>query len=156
NAFSMSLFPAQSADSLFVDGEASNEENSIAWAEPRIELGILAPGQLSGVVVDQFGAVMAGAQVTVTSTDKNTSRTATTDQEGRWALGSLASGPVRVSIESAGFKTNQQELNFDAAHASTLGTTLQVATTAETVTIVAEGQVIQTSKMETQQRKQLE
>src|SRR5262249_54512339 len=131
NAFAMSLFPGRVADSFVADGETSNEEFSIVRNEPAIELGTLAPGQVGGVVVDPMGAAVGGAKVTVTSTDKGVSRTATTDQEGRWVIPSLNSGPVRVLVESPGFKSSAVEMNFDASHASRLGTTLQVGTVAE-------------------------
>ena len=46
-------------------------------------------------------------------------------------------GPVRVRVDSPGFRSFQQDLNFEPAHSARLGVTLEVGQVAETVSVTA-------------------
>ena len=52
-------------------------------------------------------------------------------------LAGLPSGPVSVSISVSGFKRMQQDFNYDNSRPVRMGTTLEVATISETVTVTA-------------------
>src|SRR5690348_11366307 len=61
--------------------------------------------QISGNVKDQTGAVLPGADVSVTQTDTGINRTAVTDETGSFVLPNLATGPYRVEVSLPGFRT---------------------------------------------------
>ncbi|MCX6626009.1 MAG: carboxypeptidase-like regulatory domain-containing protein, partial [Candidatus Solibacter sp.] len=61
-------------------------------------------GNITGRVTDPSGAVIAGAQVTVTQTAMNFEAVAQTNEEGIYRAQSLRPGPYRVSVTAAGFK----------------------------------------------------
>ena len=61
-------------------------------------------GELKGTVLDQTGAVIPNATVTVTNTDTGASRTLKTNSEGRYSANELVAGHYSVKVESPGFK----------------------------------------------------
>src|SRR4030095_407041 len=63
----------------------------------------VATATLKGTITDQKGALVAGASVTATSTDKGLKRTATSDSEGEYSIALLPPGVYRVEIEAHGF-----------------------------------------------------
>ena len=71
---------------------------SISWAQD-------ATGRILGTVYDQQGAVIAGAQITVTNTATHVTRTATTDNQGYFQVLALPIGNYKVTAEHAGFRT---------------------------------------------------
>ncbi len=60
-------------------------------------------GSILGVVQDQSQAVLPGVTVTATSLETNQSRTAISDDEGRYRLALLPVGPYEVQAELTGF-----------------------------------------------------
>src|SRR5262249_47966869 len=60
-------------------------------------------GTITGTVVDQTGAVIVGASITVRNIDTNITRTAQTGEEGRYSMPALPIGNYEVTIELAGF-----------------------------------------------------
>src|SRR5579872_7071280 len=61
-------------------------------------------GRISGTVVDQSGAVVPGAQVTVRATDTQAIRRVATDDKGFYVAENLAVGPYTVEVDLPGFK----------------------------------------------------
>jgi hypothetical protein len=60
---------------------------------------------LSGTVMDPNGAVVPGAHVTITNVETKESKTATTNDLGRFEFASLAPGNYSLTIEETGIKT---------------------------------------------------
>jgi len=96
------------------------------------------PGQIGGVVVDASGAVIAGAQVSVTNTATGFTMQATTDAGGRWFVSNFPSGSGKIRVDSNGFKPLVQQLNYDANHPAEYMSTLSVGSVSETVEVSAE------------------
>jgi hypothetical protein len=67
---------------------------------------------LSGTVVDQAGAVIPGARVTVTNVETKETRKTSTNVAGRFEFASLAAGNYSITIEAEAFKT-YRVLNVD-------------------------------------------
>jgi hypothetical protein len=63
-----------------------------------------AAADLTGSVVDQTGAVVAGAVIKATGVGTGISRTVTSDSEGNYKLLSLPPGEYEISAEAASFK----------------------------------------------------
>lgn len=81
-------------------------------------------GSISGNVIDQQGAVVPGAAVSVTNVETGAQRSATTNDDGRFTVSGLPVGVYNVNIERTGFTTTTKEnvqvtvgtntdLNFD-------------------------------------------
>jgi hypothetical protein len=157
NALAASLFPARAQDALASGGEVSDDEQSI-WAQSEIDIASLGAGQIGGIVVDQQGAVVSGATVTVTDTQTGLQRKTASDAEGRWVISGMRSGPVQVKVEAQGFRAFAQEMNFDASRSARLGVTLNAGSAAEAVTVTANAQDSERElrRMEEESRKALE
>lgn len=137
NAMPATLFPSGAADAQAIGIDGAEDVN--VWSMSNVELGSLTAGQIGGIVVDPQGAVIAGAQVSVVNSQTGATLTTRTDAEGRWAVSGMRSGPVRVRIDSSGFRSLQQEMDYDSSHAARLGTTLEVGAVSEAVTVVSGG-----------------
>ncbi|MDM7922171.1 MAG: TonB-dependent receptor, partial [Pyrinomonadaceae bacterium] len=83
-----------------------------AFVAPLFAVAILAGGVfaqsgttgISGTVVDQAGAVVPGATVTISNPATGLTRTTTTNANGRFSFLSIPPATYRLEIESAGFK----------------------------------------------------
>jgi len=63
------------------------------------------PGSISGAVVDQTGAVVAGARVRLTVAGQSQSQEGLSNGDGHFLFENVAPGPFQVTITSAGFAT---------------------------------------------------
>ncbi len=98
----------------------------------------LLPGQLGGVIVDQVGAVISGAQVKVTSNEKGIMRMATTDSSGRWVVYGMPSGTVKIEASAPGLKSAVYSATpYDESHPQEYSFPLTIGTTAETIEVTA-------------------
>lgn len=63
------------------------------------------PGSISGIVADQSGAVIAGAQVRLTRPggDQSLNQQVLSDGDGQFSFAGVAPGPFQLTITSAGF-----------------------------------------------------
>jgi len=137
NALAEAVMPPRARDLIASDDDEYNERTVDAWTSTGVDIGKLAAGQIGGIVVDASGAVIAGANITVTNKATGLSLASKTDSEGRWVLSTVQAGPVEVKVQSTGFLDSVQELSYDAGRAARLGTTLQVAAATETITVTA-------------------
>ena len=117
-------------------------------------LGVLAVGEpawgqtgsIRGSVKDQSGAVVPGAQVTITLTGTDTSRYATSDKDGSFEFVDLAVGHYDVTVDSPGFKKFVvTDVVVDIGHVATVNATLQVGASAQTVTVQSEAAQVETT-----------
>ena len=98
-----------------------------------------APATLSGKVVDQTGAVIPQAMVTVTASGGKQS-TATTDQGGGFEIPALAPGTYSISAAAKGFAPlSKPGVDLVAGQKQNLNLALQVQVQEEKVNVEAEG-----------------
>jgi hypothetical protein len=95
----------------------------------------LVPGQLAGYIVDPSGAVVSNARVTVTNPETGYSQTTTTDGAGRWLVSGLRTGPVRIAVNSPGFKQAVHNIGYDSNRPTRYSLSLQVGTVTESITV---------------------
>ncbi|MFQ3640763.1 MAG: carboxypeptidase-like regulatory domain-containing protein, partial [Chloracidobacterium sp.] len=65
-------------------------------------------GTLRGVVTDPNGAVLAGAQVTLTLEGTQNTRVGASDEDGTFEFPALPIGTYRLTVEAYGFKRHEQ------------------------------------------------
>ncbi len=89
---------------------------------------------VTGVVVDQSGAVIPGADVTLVGADGMT-RTTVTDVKGAFAFANVPIGRATLTVTLAGFNTDRREIAIEDRRAAGVTITLSVAAITETVTV---------------------
>jgi len=96
-------------------------------------------GRISGTVSDPTGAAIPGAKVTITNTDTDLTRTATTDDKGFYVSENLPIGPYTVLVDHTGFKKAQKSgFSVVADGRVTVDFQLQLGESTQTVDVVAE------------------
>src|SRR5215813_11715624 len=68
--------------------------------------GQAGDAEISGIVKDPSGAVVAGATATVTNQDSGVTRSTTADTDGRYRFITLPPGRYSLKVEAPGFKTD--------------------------------------------------
>jgi hypothetical protein len=112
---------------------------SLAFAQAR-----LTGADLEGTVVDQSGAVLAGASVIVKNVDTNVTRTATTNERGRYTAAALPPGTYDVTVNLQGFAPQTQTgIVLLLGQSITVDFRLTVAGTAEQLTVTGESPVVE-------------
>ncbi|MGH9493964.1 MAG: carboxypeptidase-like regulatory domain-containing protein, partial [Candidatus Sulfotelmatobacter sp.] len=102
--------------------------------------------QISGTVKDASGAVVAGAQITVTQTATGVTRTVTSDANGVYSLPSLPLGPYQMQVKKDGFTTYLQSgIVLQVAEGPTIDPVLKVGEINQTVQVEAAAAMIETS-----------
>jgi len=97
-----------------------------------------ATAQLTGRVTDASDAVLPGVAVTATQTDTGLTRTAFTDAEGAYVITNLPTGPYRLEMMLAGFRTyTQTGIVLQVGATPTINVVLELGQLAETVAVEA-------------------
>ena len=103
---------------------------------------------LSGIVSDPSGAVVAGAQVKVTSLATGLTREMVTDASGVYSAPSLQPGDYTVTVTSAGFSPfTVQKLTLDVDQRMTINAKLSVNSAGEIVDVQSGASQIETTSM---------
>ncbi len=93
-------------------------------------------GRILGTLTDQSGASVAGATITITDTQRGTSRTLTTDDSGSYVAADLQPGTYKIRAEAKGFKTVERpSVGVEVATDVRADFALQPGQVTETVTI---------------------
>lgn len=105
-----------------------------------------ARGTISGVVTEQSGAAVPGAQVVVTNTETNVAQTVTTNESGVYTALYLISGNYRVEVSSPNFKKLQREnVQIRVGDKLTLDLQLEVGSVDATVVVTTEAPQLETA-----------
>jgi hypothetical protein len=101
---------------------------------------------LRGTITDPKGAVIVGAEVTVTNPATNFSRSTHTDTSGEYTFVQLPPATYTVSATAAGFSlTKAERIRLQVNVPSTLDLTVAVQGTATTVEVTAAASLINTT-----------
>jgi hypothetical protein len=102
-------------------------------------------GSITGVVSDPTGAVVPGAKVLLTDTNKGYTYHAVTDSVGRYVISDLPASNYKITIEASGFKTSTQEgIVLDVASKLAIDVHLQIGATTQSVEVVGAAPVLHT------------
>jgi hypothetical protein len=108
-----------------------------------VALAQSATATLSGTVTDEQGAVIAGANVTVTDTAKAVQRQVTTSDDGYFVVTQLPPSRYVVRVERSGFTTAEfPNVVLNVNDSSALKIQLKVGKVGETVTVTSETALI--------------
>ncbi|HEY6399935.1 MAG TPA: carboxypeptidase regulatory-like domain-containing protein, partial [Blastocatellia bacterium] len=100
-------------------------------------------GGVSGTVFDKTGAIVPGAQVTITNVGTNRSQTLTTSEEGAYSAPALEPVVYRITVEAPGFKRAMVDnIKIDTAVTATVNVTLEPGAIDTVVNITSEGALI--------------
>jgi len=103
-------------------------------------------GTLTVTVTDPNGAIVPGANVTITNNATGASRRGTTGDNGVATLAEVEPGTYTVTIENAGFKKSvAPHVVVDVATPASLPITLEAGQVSESVTVTGAQDVINTS-----------
>src|SRR5215472_12017016 len=107
----------------------------------------VAVAQVSGTLTDPTGAAIAGAQVTMTETDKQVTRSTVTDPSGYYVLPNLPVGPYTLNVKASGFKDYVQSgIVLVVNNNIQLNATLQVGSISEKVEVTAAANLVETKE----------
>ncbi len=99
-------------------------------------------GQIIGNVTDPNGAVVPGATVTIRAIGTGATRTATTNDQGTYAVANLQPGFYEVVTQAQGFAQQTQRVNVTVGSQVSVDTKLSITgVQGETVDIIASGGV---------------
>src|SRR5579863_3050284 len=131
---------------------------SIAWISVWLAAAaVLAPfvtlpanaqttrGSISGLVVDESGAAIPGATVTITETATNVRTSAQTEPDGLFLMAGLLPGSYSLRVEASGFEALvRTNLNLTAGQRLAVETLqLKVGSASQTLTVTGGGEVVQ-------------
>ena len=102
-------------------------------------------GTITGLVTDQKGAVVVGAQVTVINRGTRATYSTTTTQTGLYTIPYLEAGTYDVAITKAGFSTETVNgLSLDPSQTAKADVQLRVGATSAVVEVQASSEQLQT------------
>jgi len=110
-----------------------------AWSQSNV-------GYISGSVTDSTGAAVPNCAVTATHTQTGQKQTVSTQDTGLYVFASLPAGTYNLSAEKQGFRnTERTGLVLDAASRRSVDFILEVGALAESVSVSAAAEQVQTS-----------
>jgi hypothetical protein len=121
---------------------------SFLFAAGAAHLNAQAVSQISGIVIDSFGASIPSIQITAIQTDTGTQRTVATDSSGSYLLTNLRTGPYRIEAAKDGCRSYQQNaviLQVDSA--PVISVTLTVGEISTKVEVEANATQVETRNM---------
>ncbi len=102
-------------------------------------------GSISGLVVDESGAAIPGATVTITETETNVRTSAQTEPDGLFLMAGLLPGSYSLRVQASGFEALvRTNLNLTAGQRLAVETLqLKVGSASQTLTVTGGGEVVQ-------------
>jgi hypothetical protein len=93
---------------------------------------------VSGVIYDQSGGIVIGAEVQVTNSDTNLTSTSTSNQSGVYLVTGLKPGRYRIRVTKEGFKgIDLTDLTLNVQDSVSRNFTLQIGSTSESISVDA-------------------
>jgi outer membrane receptor protein involved in Fe transport len=108
--------------------------------------GQISTGKIVGLVQDSSGGVLPGVSITIRNVDTGTSRDAVTNDRGQYEVPGLQPGRYQVGAELQGFRRfSQGPVTVQVNQETRVNATLAVGALEETITVQAEGSLVQTT-----------
>src|SRR5947209_2033480 len=114
---------------------------------PAARTQAVAVAEVSGTISDPSGGSLPTAQVIMTETDKQLSRTTVADASGHYVLTNLPVGPYRLEVKASGFKDYVQSgIVLQANNNIQINATMQVGSLTERVEVNATASMVETKE----------
>jgi Carboxypeptidase regulatory-like domain len=101
-------------------------------------------GNVAGTVTDTSGAVVPGVTVTLSQINTSSTRTAVSNDAGKYFFANVDPGQYSISLNKQGFATTKSQAEVKVGTSTTLNLTLQVGASTTTVEVQATGTELQT------------
>ncbi|MDQ3687397.1 MAG: carboxypeptidase regulatory-like domain-containing protein, partial [Acidobacteriota bacterium] len=101
---------------------------------------------VNGRVTDASGAAVPGVIITARNPQTNETATATSNEEGNYAIPFLKPGTYLITAEASGFKKTTQEQLLEVSQTATINLQLQVGDVTEVVTVTSDTALLDESK----------
>src|SRR6266571_2070431 len=106
-------------------------------------------GRILGAITDQTGGTVAGATVTIIDTQRNLTRTLTTDNAGEYNAPNLLPGAYTIRAAYQGFKTEERSgITLEVSQDLRVDLTLQPGEQTERVTVTEALPMVETTNAE--------
>ncbi len=106
-------------------------------------------GSLTGTVADATGALVPGAQLTLTNPETGTKFDTVSTSTGNFTIASVPVGRYRLIVEHAGFsKYDEKNIDIQLAQTTRVDVILKVGSTTESVEVTAESSLLKTENAE--------
>ena len=115
-------------------------------ATPVVAAAQAVYGNIVGTVLDESGAGVADAKVTITDTNRAVSFTTTTNQSGFFTQRFLIVGRYQVRVEATGFRAYLQNVSVSVDQETSLNVKLQLGEVSETVEVSAGTPLLKTER----------
>jgi hypothetical protein len=107
----------------------------------------ISTSELRGQVIDQNGAAVAGAMITVTDQSRGATRTAKSDEKGLYVFLSLPPGTYVMKVEATGFAPKTiSDVHLDVGQIGNIPVTLGVGGIQAEVNVAAGEQVVEVER----------
>jgi hypothetical protein len=104
-------------------------------------------GSINGTVTDASGAVVPNASITVTDTDKGTTRVVTSSDSGAYLVHDLIPDHYQLKVEAAGFAGVQSEvISVSADSSSQVNFALKPGAASQTIEVTSEAPQLKTDR----------
>jgi hypothetical protein len=104
-------------------------------------------GGLVGTVIDQQGAVVPGARMTIVNMETSLTRETTTDAQGAYSFVNVLAGPYDVKVALQGFREAvRSRVPVTVGQISRVDLRLEVGALSEGITVESSPQLLQTDK----------
>ena len=118
----------------------------LALCVPKIDAQAVY-GSMVGTVLDASGAVVAGAKVTITDTNRDVSMSTVTNESGNYTQRALIVGRYRLRAEAPGFKTVVQDnIGVSVDVETRVDVRMEVGEVTQTMEVTAEASVLKTER----------
>ena len=107
-------------------------------------------GGITGIVVDQQGATVPNAKISISNKETGFSTTLSSGSSGLFNLGSVAPGTYTVRVEAPNFKTTQTTAVVSVGQVTTVNTTLEVGSSSSIVEVSASAIKVNTEQASVQ------
>src|SRR5579872_4465888 len=99
---------------------------------------------MTGTVTDPTGAVIVGANVTMTQIGTDLKRTALSNERGQFLIPALPPANYKLSVEATGFKTYVRDVTLLADESGSLQIPMELGASTETVSVDATATLVNT------------
>jgi hypothetical protein len=101
-------------------------------------------GAIRGTVSDPTGAVIPGATIHLTNPNSGVDRTVTSDAQGQFNFPNVTFNNYTIGASASGFASLRKSVAIQSVVGTTLNLVLQIATADSTVTVEAQGDLVDT------------